>query len=639
MVSISFTLKVLAFRTIGPKQPPHTDENVTIEARQPQAFHDLVTRRPRGIQSKADHGLAACLSHLSKPLFQQTYYLDHTFLAGKCLGLEVWKYISLIRSSSSSLTWFQKPRAPVPIPDKPKIILPLRPPRASVVEVSDASQELADANNGGPSQYSENPIEFSFSSTTSSKNNHGNKRPRRGSDDDGAGQKGGGRRPQPAGGKGKTKEEPDHGLACPYYKRYHGEHCSPACFGPKGWPTIARLKEHLDRVHKIDEWRCTRCAEYFTTTADFKTHSRDQYCETLQKENWSYEKHDKFQSIDLRKRNRGDQRKLWESIWEIIFPDWDTASDGPIPSPYYDITPTEHFLEYSIVARSLDQGLLQGLFSIVSRNAVAVEQILELFAISDRANLSRWQGNTPTKLPSAVATSLNNSAHNAQRGLQLQVHPPPETPQRIPHLETELSSHSEYVSPNTAVSPANSYYSRSTTWQSQLSTVPNNNHLMPADCGTSVAEETLVGTSVSGGLDFGCHFDYGYDSAQPEGIPQLQGIDPLTGIGFTSFPSLMPGQHQMSDLAMGNVPTTPNFEPDELSAGNDGGTNFMPQNHNYQQPIQLVHGNSYDFLPWASSSLPREIVVDQVIDNADQQFPKTYTNEHNNGGTGLGNFQ
>ncbi|KAI6366966.1 hypothetical protein MCOR25_005017 [Pyricularia grisea] len=634
--------------TLGAKQLPRIEEHVDVQGREAQAPQDLVKRRPVTIQNKPDHSRTACLPHISKPLFHQIYYLDYPFLVDKDLRWETLSYMDLIHSSSSNSTWPQKSQLPVRILNKPKIVLPLRPTSAPVVEIPEASQRPANTTNAGSSQSALNSTCRYYPPTARSEHNSGKKRKRRDNDDDDAGQNGGGQEPQSGGSKRNTEKEVLLPLACPYYKMYNGLHCpSPRCSGPQGWPDISRLKGHLYRCHLAP--RCDRCGNFFERTEDIEAHSNHpQPCEERPKARWNYMRLDKSQRKQLKEKTyitpgtspAAHREKCWAAIWVILFPYSDETLQMRIPSPYYDGRLTRSFVEQSVSHRRSDVNLRRDLLAHVSGSPDAVDQILEILARHERAFESRWQAPQTAQRPSAITTPFDNLTNRAPDGPEMVVHPPPEAPEFIPQLQNMQSSSLSNLEPGYSFSSANSYYTGSTTRQSAFSTRHNINQLMPSYYGTSVAGET-VGTSVSGGLDMQCPFPSRPNPAQPDSIPQPPGFDALLGISSRSPLPHIPGQGELLGLGMGNLPlpTTYAFDADALLGVADVGENFMaPQNQISHQLLHLVDNEVYPILPGESSSSHRGRVIYQVVDYTAQMFPNTHTNQqHDNGGAPTGN--
>ncbi|EHA56573.1 hypothetical protein MGG_02403 [Pyricularia oryzae 70-15] len=543
--------------------------------------------------------------------------------------------MSLFRSSSTNSNRYQKPRATVPIANTPRFFPPLRPPSAPAVALQQASQGPVNTSSGGPSQYSDNFNRLDSPFTVRSENKSGNKRQRRDSGDDDGGQNCDGQKPKPEGRKGKGKDVTGLRLACHYYKRYNGLHCSSVCSGPKGWPNIHRLKGHLARVHKAGA-RCQRCGEVFMTVEDDRIHSnQNPPCSHRDPTDWSYKKYDQYQSDEVKKRYREvpgkntvtHQEECWVSLWKILFPNWNEALHGCIPTAYYDKSPTRHFVECVISKRNRDTNLHQQLLLHLSGDRTALKQILEIIARHERASESSWQGDKPSQIHSAFAAS-DSSVHHAQDELQLLLDPPAVTPPPRPHLQIVPPSHPGYLSPNYCVSIADSSHTGSSIGTSQLLTGMSNRHLDVPGSRASASGET-EGTFVGGGYDWEVRSapclgpDRSDIFATPsQGHPSSGG---LAETGYTALPWPVPGQPQLPDLAMGGMSAMTSFAVDPAFASSDVDTNSrgtLPLHQDLSQSMQSHNNIVYVPQPW-SNSLQRIEDVSQVIANYHMQFPNT----------------
>ncbi|OAL32685.1 hypothetical protein AYO20_07843 [Fonsecaea nubica] len=118
-------------------------------------------------------------------------------------------------------------------------------------------------------------------------------------------------------------------LACPYWK-YDPTRYSPANTSEKRYRgcssvylrDIARLKQHLYRVHKMPDYHCPRCLEVFENEPGLQEHVRapaELAC-TYQQNTFS-ELLSERQCAQLRKRWTGKTtEEAWKCIWSIIFP-------------------------------------------------------------------------------------------------------------------------------------------------------------------------------------------------------------------------------------------------------------------------------------------------------------------------------
>lgn len=118
-------------------------------------------------------------------------------------------------------------------------------------------------------------------------------------------------------------------LACPYWK-YDPTRYSPANTSEKKYRgcssvylrDIARLKQHLYRVHKMPDYHCQRCLEVFEDEPSLEEHVRAPATKACAyRENSSSELLSERQCAQLRKRWTGKTtEEAWKCIWSIIFP-------------------------------------------------------------------------------------------------------------------------------------------------------------------------------------------------------------------------------------------------------------------------------------------------------------------------------
>ena len=131
-------------------------------------------------------------------------------------------------------------------------------------------------------------------------------------------------------------------FACPFYKNdpktYSQSneaqgmaHKFRTCGGP-GWPTVARLKEHLYRVHVIPI-QCPRCWLTMKTEQELQDHSRAAVSCVVLPQLVQWVPRDKIEVLKDRKKalSGKDEEERWKSVYGILFP-----NDSVIPSPYYD---------------------------------------------------------------------------------------------------------------------------------------------------------------------------------------------------------------------------------------------------------------------------------------------------------------
>ncbi|KAI1657766.1 heterokaryon incompatibility protein-domain-containing protein [Daldinia decipiens] len=127
--------------------------------------------------------------------------------------------------------------------------------------------------------------------------------------------------------KGNDLDDIKKLLACPFHQRDpHRISINRSCNGP-GWASIARLKEHLYRVHFVH--RCRRCKSRFDTAAGLDSHYEDLTpCAVSSAPPDPMEGFNEHQRENLKCRRVQD----WKKIYQILFPDDDERS---IPSQYY----------------------------------------------------------------------------------------------------------------------------------------------------------------------------------------------------------------------------------------------------------------------------------------------------------------
>lgn len=127
--------------------------------------------------------------------------------------------------------------------------------------------------------------------------------------------------------KGNDVDDIKKLLACPFHQRDpHRLSINRSCNGP-GWASIARLKEHLYRVHFVH--RCRRCKSRFDTATGLDSHYEDLTPCTV-----SSAPPDPIEGFNERQRESLKCRRVqdWRKIYQILFPDDDERS---IPSQYY----------------------------------------------------------------------------------------------------------------------------------------------------------------------------------------------------------------------------------------------------------------------------------------------------------------
>jgi len=138
--------------------------------------------------------------------------------------------------------------------------------------------------------------------------------------------------------KVQSPDDTPRKFACPYYKRSPEIHQKRICAGP-GWSTVARIKEHLYRVHALPV-QCKRFGlEFRSEKADteLEQHQRSlESCELRHEE--LAEGLSKEQEKMLRSKKRParaqSEAEKWEGMYRILFP---LANEASIPSPHYEL--------------------------------------------------------------------------------------------------------------------------------------------------------------------------------------------------------------------------------------------------------------------------------------------------------------
>lgn len=117
-------------------------------------------------------------------------------------------------------------------------------------------------------------------------------------------------------------------LACPFYVR-NPHHCKRDSCVRSGFPSIHRLKEHLERVHLY--YTCERCGVVFwgnaTGTQDLAMHQRNtQPCQLVEKPSPEISglSHATFEVMRSKKGAAGKSvEERWREIYRLIFADAD----------------------------------------------------------------------------------------------------------------------------------------------------------------------------------------------------------------------------------------------------------------------------------------------------------------------------
>ncbi|KAF2653318.1 hypothetical protein K491DRAFT_520268 [Lophiostoma macrostomum CBS 122681] len=138
--------------------------------------------------------------------------------------------------------------------------------------------------------------------------------------------------------------EPQNRFACPFFQR--DSQCpwlNSSCHGP-GFPTIHRLKEHLDRVHYI--YQCDRCGEIFDTQPLLAAHRLVpalQICDVI---DWAanFDRNNGFadtQKASIKQIKPNKSENPWHEIYGVLFPE---DVESSYPPPYHNDTQFTQFL-------------------------------------------------------------------------------------------------------------------------------------------------------------------------------------------------------------------------------------------------------------------------------------------------------
>ncbi|KIW77313.1 hypothetical protein Z517_09759 [Fonsecaea pedrosoi CBS 271.37] len=174
-------------------------------------------------------------------------------------------------------------------------------------------------------------------------------------------------------------------LACPYWK-YDPARYSPANTSEKRYRgcssvylrDIARLKQHLYRVHKMPDYHCQRCLEVFENEPSLQEHVRapaELACTYQQ--NTSSELLSEWQCAQLRKRWTGKTtEEAWKCIWSIIFPRLEPPSSIHAEDRSASIQPSQ----------------MPGFLSEFQRRAPSIlhEILLERSSQTESAEVTSW---------------------------------------------------------------------------------------------------------------------------------------------------------------------------------------------------------------------------------------------------------
>ncbi|KAI1332895.1 hypothetical protein F5Y16DRAFT_129638 [Xylariaceae sp. FL0255] len=143
--------------------------------------------------------------------------------------------------------------------------------------------------------------------------------------------------PFPTGGSQGNQDSSSLGkrFACPFMKNPLGKNgTTMACLGAPGWPTIARLKEHIYRRHASDKYQCSRCLVKCESHSHLREHQRaEPPCAVKKRDHTACgDKLDEIQLAEIKKKSsrRLSEVEKWNEIYRIVFR---CGADAEIPSP------------------------------------------------------------------------------------------------------------------------------------------------------------------------------------------------------------------------------------------------------------------------------------------------------------------
>ncbi|KAH8682543.1 hypothetical protein BX600DRAFT_448799 [Xylariales sp. PMI_506] len=216
--------------------------------------------------------------------------------------------------------------------------------------------------------------------------------------------------------KPKTVQRLSERYACPFFKRdpvnWSGR---GACTGP-GWSSIARLKEHIYRVHRLPKYQCPRCYLECQDSSELQNHQRAANpCRVVTAKR--FDGIDDVQYERLRKKKSGNDQaawKKWEEIYRIIFP-----SANVIPSPYYDYTDDrpnqslclDHDVQSQLLSRlqdSLERSCSKNIQDVAHQVVDLVKHHLEIITVERLHPQGSPYLSPPLPLTSDAEESLDN---------------------------------------------------------------------------------------------------------------------------------------------------------------------------------------------------------------------------------------
>ncbi|KAH7385005.1 hypothetical protein BKA64DRAFT_712128 [Cadophora sp. MPI-SDFR-AT-0126] len=248
-------------------------------------------------------------------------------------------------------------------------------------------------------------------------------------------------------GDDTPSKTPVQKLACPFQKHDAVDFSSNgttgryrSCTGA-GFPTIARLKEHLYRCHL--EFTCARCQNTFPDQEQLDDHYREGICEQRPKRTWGITSAVEKQ---LRKKTTvSDPKSKWYEIYQMIFP-----SGSLPPSPYYRPGSSEGFQEY--IESHLPEALNASLDPILDDWPCTREQKSSLKEAITKCYRNLWisfrspkepEKSTPSDSNDSVGEPLHLSETPPSLRGQAAVHEPANEPLRYQTSRYTVSTQSD----------------------------------------------------------------------------------------------------------------------------------------------------------------------------------------------------
>lgn len=202
-------------------------------------------------------------------------------------------------------------------------------------------------------------------------------------------------------------------FACPFNKHDPEKYCPNtdtgtkfrSCIGP-GFPSIARLKQHLKRTHSAPI-QCQRC---WITLPDLQTMARhaneETRCERTDPQPEGIDQ-DRMRLIT------SSWGATWSKIYEILFP------GAPVPSPYYETPSLPQERSDAFPTTPASQGIAD--FEAYNRRALPLLVEANLQAIVD-AEMAPLEGSLRTMLVDIVRRCQSTIAQNFQRMQESESH-------------------------------------------------------------------------------------------------------------------------------------------------------------------------------------------------------------------------